>query len=39
VVSVDRGELRYADLRKLPGVWLAGDDDVADVIGPQGATR
>ena len=36
VVSLDRGELRYTDLRKLRGVWLAGDDDVADVIGPQG---
>jgi formamidopyrimidine-DNA glycosylase len=37
VLSLDRGELRYADLRKLRGVWLAGDDDgVADVIGPQG---
>jgi formamidopyrimidine-DNA glycosylase len=37
VVSLDRGELRYADLRKLRGVWLAGDeDDVADVMGPQG---
>lgn len=37
VVSLDRGELRYADLRKLRGVWLAGDDeDVAGVMGPQG---
>jgi formamidopyrimidine-DNA glycosylase len=37
VVSLDHGELRYADLRKLRGVWLAGDDDsVADVMGPQG---
>lgn len=37
VVSLDKGELRYADLRKLRGVWLAdGDDDVADVMGPQG---
>lgn len=37
VVSLDKGELRYADLRKLRGVWLVdGDDDLADVLGPQG---
>lgn len=37
VVSLDRGELRYADLRKLRGVWLADDeDDLASVLGPQG---
>jgi formamidopyrimidine-DNA glycosylase len=37
VVALDRGELRYADLRKLRGVWLADDDeDVARVTGPQG---
>lgn len=37
VVSLDRGELRYADLRKLRGVWLADDeDDVERVTGPQG---
>jgi formamidopyrimidine-DNA glycosylase len=37
VVSLDKGELRYADLRKLRGVWLAdGEDDIADVMGPQG---
>jgi formamidopyrimidine-DNA glycosylase len=36
-VSLDRGELRYADLRKLRGIWLADDDDgVAEVMGPQG---
>ncbi len=35
VVSLDRGELRYADLRKLRGVWLV-DDDIAEVTGPQG---
>jgi formamidopyrimidine-DNA glycosylase len=30
VVSLDKGELRYADLRKLRGVWLAdGEDDIA----------
>ncbi|OBK49438.1 Fpg/Nei family DNA glycosylase [Mycobacterium sp. 1081908.1] len=37
VIALDRGELRYADLRKLRGVWLADDDeDVAHVTGPQG---
>jgi formamidopyrimidine-DNA glycosylase len=37
VVSLDKGELRYADLRKLRGVWLAADDDdIAGVMGPQG---
>jgi formamidopyrimidine-DNA glycosylase len=37
VVSLDKGELRYADLRKLRGVWLADDqDDVTGVIGAQG---
>jgi formamidopyrimidine-DNA glycosylase len=37
VISLDRGELRYADLRKLRGVWLAADDDeTADVMGEQG---
>jgi formamidopyrimidine-DNA glycosylase len=37
VLSLDRGELRYADLRKLRGVWLADSgDDVAQVTGPQG---
>lgn len=37
VLSLDRGELRYADLRKLRGVWLADDpDDIAHVTGPQG---
>jgi formamidopyrimidine-DNA glycosylase len=37
VVALDRGELRYADLRKLRGVWLAGDEDeVAEAMGPQG---
>jgi formamidopyrimidine-DNA glycosylase len=37
VLTLDRGELRYADLRKLRGVWLAADDeDVGRVIGPQG---
>ncbi|OBG27226.1 Fpg/Nei family DNA glycosylase [Mycobacterium sp. 852002-51057_SCH5723018] len=37
VLSLDRGELRYADLRKLRGVWLAdAADDIAHVTGPQG---
>jgi formamidopyrimidine-DNA glycosylase len=37
VASLDKGELRYADLRKLRGVWLAdGEDDIAGVMGPQG---
>jgi formamidopyrimidine-DNA glycosylase len=37
VITLDHGELRYADLRKLRGVWLAPtDEDVADVMGPQG---
>ncbi|OBJ07239.1 formamidopyrimidine-DNA glycosylase [Mycobacterium sp. 1482292.6] len=36
-VALDEGELRYADLRKLRGVWLADDpDDIAHVTGPQG---
>ena len=37
VVTLDKGELRYSDLRKLRGVWVAdGDDDLADLLGPQG---
>jgi formamidopyrimidine-DNA glycosylase len=37
VIGLDRGELRYADLRKLRGVWLAPDDDAtAEVMGKQG---
>jgi formamidopyrimidine-DNA glycosylase len=37
VITLDRGELRYADLRKLRGVWLAPSyDDVASVMGRQG---
>ena len=37
VITLDRGELRYADLRKLRGVWLATDDnEVARIIGDQG---
>ncbi len=37
VVSTERGQLHYADLRKLRGVWLVeGDDAVAALIGKQG---
>jgi formamidopyrimidine-DNA glycosylase len=37
VISLDRGELRYADRRKLRGIWLAADDDeTAEVMGKQG---
>ncbi|MGB2919937.1 MAG: DNA-formamidopyrimidine glycosylase family protein [Mycobacterium sp.] len=37
VVRLDRGELHYADQRKLRGVWLAcGPDEVASVLGEQG---
>jgi formamidopyrimidine-DNA glycosylase len=37
VVSLDDGEFRYADLRKLRGVSLApSDDDIAHITGPQG---
>jgi formamidopyrimidine-DNA glycosylase len=37
VITTDAGQLRYADLRKLRGVWLAADyDEVANVIGPHG---
>jgi formamidopyrimidine-DNA glycosylase len=37
VIRLDGGELRYADLRKLRGVWLADDDkELAAVIGAQG---
>jgi formamidopyrimidine-DNA glycosylase len=36
-VTLDKGELRYADLRKLRGVWLAAsDDDIRHITGPQG---
>jgi formamidopyrimidine-DNA glycosylase len=37
VIGLDRGELRYADLRKLRGIWLAADEDAtAEVMGKQG---
>ncbi|MCU1360843.1 MAG: formamidopyrimidine-DNA glycosylase, partial [Ilumatobacteraceae bacterium] len=37
VIEIALGELRYRDLRKLQGIWLAeDDDDVRRIIGPQG---
>lgn len=34
---MDRGELRYSDLRKLRGVWLApSEDELDDVMGRRG---
>ena len=37
IVRLDRGELRYADQRKLRGIWLVSSDSaVEDVTGPQG---
>jgi formamidopyrimidine-DNA glycosylase len=37
VIGLDRGELRYADLRKLRGIWLAADDEeTAEVMGKLG---
>ena len=37
VVELDRGEFRYADLRKLRGVWLLfSEDDINEVTGEQG---
>ena len=37
VISLDRGQLRYSDLRKLRGVWLAADDkQSARILGDQG---
>jgi formamidopyrimidine-DNA glycosylase len=37
VIGLDRGELRYADLRKLRGVWLAAtEEEVAGVMGDHG---
>lgn len=38
VIGLDRGELRYADLRKLRGMWLVPtDDDIDGVMGRQGS--
>lgn len=37
VITTDGGQLHYADLRKLRGVWLAADEaELADLIGAQG---
>jgi formamidopyrimidine-DNA glycosylase len=37
VIGTDHGELRYADLRQLRGVWiLPSHADITDVIGEQG---
>lgn len=37
VLSLDRGELRYTDQRKLRGIWLARDEAAAaDMMGAQG---
>src|SRR5438093_9443738 len=37
IFVLDRGELRYRDLRKLRGLWLAhGRDQEAQVLGRQG---
>lgn len=36
-IRLDRGELRYADMRKLRGLWLVdGPDELARVIGRSG---
>lgn len=35
-LTLERGEFRYADLRKLRGVWIVDPDAVPAVIGPQG---
>jgi formamidopyrimidine-DNA glycosylase len=37
VITLDRGQLRYADQRKLRGVWLAATTErVAEITGEQG---
>ncbi|WP_094286699.1 Fpg/Nei family DNA glycosylase [Mycobacterium lehmannii] len=37
VIELDRGEFRYADLRKLRGLWLlASDEEIDEVTGEQG---
>jgi formamidopyrimidine-DNA glycosylase len=37
VLTLDGGELRYRDQRKLQGLWLAHDDEeAARILGPQG---
>jgi formamidopyrimidine-DNA glycosylase len=37
IICTDNGELRYADLRKLGGVWILDSNaEIAAVTGPQG---
>jgi formamidopyrimidine-DNA glycosylase len=36
VLTLDRGEFRYADQRKLRGVWITDDDGLAAVTGALG---
>ncbi|MFF0066613.1 Fpg/Nei family DNA glycosylase [Streptomyces sp. NPDC005279] len=36
VFTVGRDQLRYRDQRKLQGLWLADDDDVARILDDQG---
>ena len=37
IISTDKGELRYADLRKLRGVWILDSEaEIATVTGEQG---
>jgi formamidopyrimidine-DNA glycosylase len=37
IFELDRGELRYRNMRKLGGLWLAHDDrEAADLMGPLG---
>ncbi|MDQ3986778.1 MAG: Fpg/Nei family DNA glycosylase [Actinomycetota bacterium] len=37
ILELDDGELRYRNMRKLGGVWLAHDDtEVASILGPLG---
>ena len=37
IVELDRGELRYRNMRKLGGVWLAHDrEEAAAILGPLG---
>jgi formamidopyrimidine-DNA glycosylase len=37
VITTDGGQLRYTDLRKLRGIWLAADGtEITEVIGAQG---
>jgi formamidopyrimidine-DNA glycosylase len=37
IIKLDRGELRYRNMRKLGGVWLAHDrEEAATILGPLG---